>query len=450
MPMPKEPRLVEPSRYLSQTFRHVIPLLITRFEQWDILLVNHIAYFQHERDIADTLAKIYQEASKSLSQTTVKPSIINAMDTHETKGSSLTKAKVKLDKFTDTFNIMGRKWEFDYAPHGGVQKNLARMKDEADQCALLQIAWRDFILNDILLKLEKQREHVQKRAKELSEWQKEFEEAGDLRERCGNAWTQLMEATTMAKTTRDMTPLPQHDPALKFLQYHSLRESWIEKMNTLQMAAVIHQQTSKTVENTLIESLQSLFKTYLATKRTQIVKIKGLFSPHPTPFDAQEEWTHFSSRHNVIPTPALDRPLLPRQLRVLNDDHFLTKPAAVAMLVLEPLFPYSLKSSKTPRRYVVTHAGFLIKASENEMTDPIPRRGFKLSDSNIWVNHACGGKLSFVIKGTNCCRYGSVLSMASERRTSWKFTGRQAEVTAMIAVIAKKMPVLQYQCIPLH
>ena len=440
--------LIEPPAIFTETFKNIIPLLITRFELWDLLLVTIIAHFQHGRDTANTVANVCHEASKTLSQTMVKPSIINAMDNPETKTSSITKTKVKLDKFIETF--MGRKWEFDYAPHGGVQRNVTRMKDETDQRALLEMAERDFILNEIITDLEKHREFVQKRSKELSEWQNEFEETEILRELCGSAWIQLTEAVAMAKVMGERIPLPQLEPLLKYLQYRWLRATWIKKMNTLHMAAIIHQQTSKTVENTLVESLRSLIKTYLHTTKARNLKIKGLFSQHPTPFDGKHEWTHFSSHHNIIPSGPLDQPLLPRKLRVVNSNHVLTKPAAVAMLALEPLFPYSLKSSRTSRRYVVTHGGYMIKASENEMNDATPRRGFKLSDCNIWMNVPCGGKLSFVIKGFNCCRYGSVLSMATERRTTWKFTGREAEVKAMMAVIQKKMPVLRYQCIQLY
>ena len=448
--MAKKAHLIETPAIFTETFQHVIPLLITRFEQWDILLSTLIHYFNHKRDTANTLSLTYQSAVTSLSQMTLKPSIVNAMNTAQTKESSLAKAKVRLDKFADAFNIMGRKWEFDYAPNGGVDKNFARLKNEVEQRALLEIGQRDYIIDNVLIKLEKQREIIKKRSSELSDWKTEFEEAEELRQQCVSAWNQLIEATTMAKTTRDMTPLPQHDPALKFLQYRSLRETWIDKTNNLQFGALLHQETSKTIENELVESLQSLIKDYLTAAKARNLKLKGIFSEHPTPIDGQEEWTYFTFHHNAVPPPALDRALVPRQLRLLNDDHWLTKPVAVAMLVLQPLFPFSFKSSKTARRYVVTHHGFLIKASENEMIDPIPRRGFKLSDTNIWLSVPVGGKQSFVVRGVNCCRYGSVLSMATERRTCWKFTGSQADVKAMMAVIQKKMPILKYGCSQLH
>ena len=84
------------------------------------------------------------------------------------------------------------------------------------------------------------------------------------------------------------------------------------------------------------------------------------------------------------------------------------------------------------------------------MIDPIPRRGFRLSDTNIWLNMPVGGKQSFVVRGVNCCIYGSVLSMATDRRTCWKFTGSQADVKAMMSVIQKKMPILKYGRSQLH
>jgi hypothetical protein len=443
----QNPPLIEPPAIFAETFQQVIPLLITRFQQWDILLSILIHYFNHKRDTANTLSLTYQSAATALSQMTLKPSVVNTMNAAQTKESSLAKAKVKLDKFTDTFNIMGRKWEFEYAPNGGVEKNFARLKDEVEQRALLEISHRDYIIDNVLTKLEKQREIInRKRCNELSDWKTEFEEAEELRQQCVSARSQLIEATTMAKTTRDMTPLPQHDPALKFLQYRSLRETWINKTNNLQFGAILHQETSKTIENELVESLQSLIKDYLSATIARNLKLKGIFSEHPIPIDGQEEWTYFTSHHNAVPPPTLDRALVPRQLRLLNDDHWFTKPAAVAMLVLQPLFPFSFNSSKTARRYVVTHHGFLIKASENEMIDPIPRRGFRLSDTNIWLNVPVGGKQSFVVRGVNCCRYGSMLSMATDRRTCWKFTGSQADVKAMMAVIQKKMPILKYGC----
>lgn len=446
----KNSPLIESPAIFTENFQHVIPFLITRFKQWDILLSTLIRYFAHKRDTANTLSIIYQSAGTSLSRMMVKPSVINAMNAAHTKESSLAKAKVKLDNFADSFHRMGRKWEFDYVPNGGVEKNIGRLKDEAEQRALLEIGHRDFIVNHALTKLETHREDIKKRCRELWDWKTEFEEAEELRQSCISAWSQLIEATTMAKVTRDMTPLPQHDPALKFLQYRSLRETWIDKSNNLQFSALLHQETSKTMETELVECIQSLVKEYLTTTIARNLKIKEIFSEHPTPIDGKEEWTYFTSHHNVVPPAPLGRPLVPRQLRFLNDDHWLTKPAAVAMLVLEPLFPYSFNSSKTARRYVLTHHGFLIKASENEMMDPRPRRGFKLSDTNIWLDVPVGGKQSFVVRGVNCCRYGSVLSMATDRRTCWKFTGSQAEVKAMMAVIQKQVPILKYGCSQLY
>src|SRR5277367_6234287 len=84
----KNPPLIEPPTIFAETFLHVIPLLITRFRQWDILLSTLIHYFNHKRDTANTLSLTYQSAATSLSQMTVKPSIVNAMNAAQTKESS--------------------------------------------------------------------------------------------------------------------------------------------------------------------------------------------------------------------------------------------------------------------------------------------------------------------------------------------------------------------------
>ena len=437
---------MEPPEVFSHTFRHVIPSLINRFATWDLWIASLIKCFEDERDAANSLCDIYEEASKSLSQTTVKRHIIDAMGVSKVGLSICQKAKRKLDKFTDSFTILGEKFNLDYASQGGVLKNLARMKDTSDQLCLFEIERRDFLLNEVLPKLERIRESVKKRHKELQEWKGEFDEARDMRESCVKEWSQLMEAVAWAKINRDITPLPQHDPWWRWKgHYVPLRDKWIDKMNNLQMAAVIHQQESKTVEQNLVESVRTILKDYVTTMKTRNLKIKTIFAQQVTPFDGQEEWTYFESHNNVIPTPPLGRALLPRQLTVQNQDHPMTKPMAVAMLSIESKFPYSFKSSKTPRRYVVTHGGFLLKASEDEMNDPIPQRGFRLADCNIFVGLPKNGKQSFAVRGVNCCKYSSALKRMTDRRTLWKFTGSEADVKAMLAVIQTRIPIVKYQ-----
>src|SRR5437762_4495829 len=122
---------IEDPPVLFESFKHAIHLLIERFQQWDTLLTALHNYFDTQKNTANTLCNTYQDAVKSLNETFVKPSVINSMNVPQEKqeGSSIKRTKAKLDTITEKFIPFGHKFKFDYAEHGGVLKNINRLKE---------------------------------------------------------------------------------------------------------------------------------------------------------------------------------------------------------------------------------------------------------------------------------------------------------------------------------
>jgi hypothetical protein len=141
---------------------------------------------------------------------------------------------------------------------------------------------------------------------------------------------------------------------------------------------------------------------------------------------------------------------LPRQLRFINDDNPQTLPLAQANLVLHAVFPWSLRSNRTPRTYAVTACGYLVKYPKDKtdpesapvLEDPTPQRAFRLRECQIQEGIARNGELTFMIRGMNCCR--DMTSGITDRRTVWNFTGSEIEVRALLTAMQFKAPAISY------
>ena len=428
----------------SESFKHAIHLLIIRFNQWETLLMFLQNYFETQKNTSNSLCNKYHDAVKALEQTCVKPSIINGMKspTEESVDSTMKRTKAKVDKFADKFVILGNKFNFQFAKEGGVSENIARLKDHAEQIALLEEKQQVFLLNNTITKLLKLKDSIKDKQRLLKEWSDRLQDTEKLRERAITAYTDLVGATEKFKVDRDMTPLPENDPLLRWQHYRSLRASWINKMNNLQFSAIVHREECKKTENNLVDTLQTIIHDYITTTKSHNLKIKGLFSKHLIPFDIDKEWQYFESNNMHIPTPPLEIPQA-RKLQFQNNDHPKTRPLAEAKLFLQPVFPWSLRSRQQLRKYVVTHGGYLIKVSEDETKFPMPKRAFRLRDCVILECPPEDGTLSFVVKGINCCR--DLTTNILDRRTDWKFTGAPMQVKELLDAMRKMMPVFGYR-----
>lgn len=437
----QDPRGTPP--VFSESFEHAIHLLIARLNQWETLLTALQNYFETHKNTSNTLCNKYQDAVKALEQTIIKPSVINAIrsPTDISEETPMKRAKAKLGKIIDKFVILGTKFNFEYAKNGGVARNLDRLKDHAEQMALLEEKQREFLLNDTITKLLKLKDSLKAHQKTLNDWTDRSKDTERLREKAIAAYTNLVISSERFRMNRDMTPLPESDPLLRLQHYCSLRSTWIDNMNNLQCTSILHREECKEGENLLVDSLQTIIHDYIATTKSHNLKIKALFGKNAIPIDAHQEWQHFVSNDIHVPTPPLGI-YQPRELRFINDEHPRTIPAAEAQLYLQQVFPWSLRSQGKLHRYVVTHGGYFIKVQEDEMKFPLPLRAFRLRDCVVMECPPKLGTLSFVIKGINCCR--DYKSNIIDRRTDWKFTGTQTQVVKLLAVMRLKMPVFGY------
>ena len=437
---------IENPPVLCESFKHAIYLLIERFQQWDTLLTTLYHYFETQKNTANTLCNTYQDAAKSLNERLVKPSVINAMSVPQEprQKSSMKRAKAKMDAFTENLVLMGHKFKFDYAEHGGVLKNMNRLRDHAEQMALLEEKRREYLLNNTITNLTILKDTtIKDRRQCLQDWSDRLNETMDIQQKAVTAYQHLVVATEKFKINRENTPLPEHDPLLRWQHYRSLRDTFINKMNILQVSAVIHQEECKKKENEIVHTLQNIIFEYTTTTTSHNLKIKALFSKHAIPFDADGEWQHFLSNNmSVVANTPLEL-IRPRNLRFLNDDHKRTKPLAEAMLFLEPVFPWSFRSKRTLRQYVVTHGGYLIKVPTDEAKLPIPIRAFRLLDCVVLEDlPRLNERLSFTVSGINCCR--DYKSNLMDRRTFWRFTGANKEVENLLKAIRLNMPTFGY------
>src|SRR5947207_15917817 len=186
---------IEDPPVLFESFKHAIHLLIERFQQWDTLLTALHNYFETQKNTINTLCNTYQDAIKSLNEAFVKPSVINSMNIHEETQEvlSIKRAKVKLDAVTQKFIPFGHKFNFDYSKHGGVLKNINRLKEHAEQMALLAEKRREFLLNNTLTNITNLKtETVGERQKQLKDWSDHLNETMNIQQKAIAAYRQMV------------------------------------------------------------------------------------------------------------------------------------------------------------------------------------------------------------------------------------------------------------------
>ena len=117
----------------------------------------------------------------------------------------MRRAKAKLDTFTEKFVPLGRKFKFDYTEHGGVLKNINRLKDHAEQMALLEEKRREYLLNNTVTNLTNLKDTtVKDRRKCLKDWSDHLNETMNIQQKAIAAYRDLVIATEKFKVNRDI------------------------------------------------------------------------------------------------------------------------------------------------------------------------------------------------------------------------------------------------------
>ena len=423
----------------SEPFNHGIHLLIERLQQWQELLTSLRTYFESKKNTSITLCNIYMDATKSLTEMCLRHSAISGMNSvSDIAESSLVKIKTKLDRFTERFIRLGAKFDLDYSKEGGVVQNLESLQHRGEQLALLEEKRRVHLIDFPITHILQLQELLKEKQRKLDQWINGLAEADILRDKAVLAYHNLVRTTEQFKLNRDRIPLPQEDPLLRWLDYRSHRDSYIGAIDNLRFVDVLHKEECRVAENSVVDNLQTIIQEYIATSISHNSDIKALFSKHIITFDHEQEWEYFTSKDNVVLLPQMASP---RQLRFFNDDNPRTLPIAQARLVLHASFPWSLRSNRTPRTYVVTACGYLIKYPKNKidpesatvLQDPTDKRAFRIRECQIQEGIARNGELTFLIRGMNC--YRDMKSGITDRRTVWTFTGSEMEVRLLLTAM---------------
>lgn len=274
-----------------ETFKHPIFLLVERYSQWGMFLKALLLYFEAQKQTADALTDNFQDAAKALMETSVLPSIIDQMTRPDDADESVLKrAKAKLDNLKEKLVFLGQAFKFDYAADGGVMRNLERLKYHAERMADLEKQRQESLIGnaiDVIKYL--QTSVVEVRQNALNEWVNGFYEARCLHGNTTEAWRRLNVAIQSPQMDRSSTPLPENDPLLCWLHFRSLSDSYVTKVNALQIAAVIHQEECKRCENTLVDSMKNGIHEYIRKARSHNSQVKALFSNDKIPIDGNSE-----------------------------------------------------------------------------------------------------------------------------------------------------------------
>ena len=430
----------DPPAVLNQSFSHPIFLLIERFTQWQILLKLLHYYFESKKDTANALCNTYHDAAKSLEETRIKFSIINAMDSASSQQDSIfIRTMMKFRSFIESFMPLGKKFNHDYPREGGVLKNIEKMKGNVEQFALLEEKQRQRILDVTLASIKELQGSLSEGIERaLSEWRTGHVEAENLANEAMSNYLGLVIASHSMDSESKTSPPLARDPLFCWLRYRSARDAYLSKVNNLQMAAILHQENAKKTEYELVDKLQNIINEYLTYTIEHNQKMKANFSQHIIPFDSDAEWKYFTNNNVTIPK----EPTEPRQLLFLNHDHKRTKPIGEAELFLIPTFPWSIRSKRSMRRYVVTDGGYFMKALDVDKKEPKPTRAFFLKNCYVLEGPPKDELLSFTIRGTNIAR--TVTSMVMDRRLVWEFTGKEVEVRKLLKAIATIIPIIPY------
>jgi hypothetical protein len=431
----------------SEPFNHGIHLLIERLQQWQELLTSLRTYFENKKNTSIILCNTYMDATKSLTEMCLRSSTISDMNSASDKAeTSFVKVKVKMNKFTERFIRLGAKFNLDYSKDGGVVQNLEALQHRGEQLALLEEKRRVYLIDFPITHILQLQELLKEKQGKLNQWINGLAEADILRDKAVLTYHNLVRTTEQFKLNRDMTPLPQEDPLLQWLDYRSLRDSYIAAINNLRFVDILHQEECRVAENSVVHTLQTIIQEYITTSISHNSDIKALFSKHMIIFNHEQEWEYFTSKKDTV--VLLPQMALPRRLRFLNDDNPRTLPLAQARLVLHATFPWSLRSKRTTRTYAVTACGYLVKYPKNKidsesatvLQDPTVKRAFRIRECLIQEGFARSGELTFMIRGMNCCR--DMKSGVTDRRMVWTFTGSEVEVRMLLTAMQFQAPAI--------
>jgi hypothetical protein len=416
----------------DESFEHPIEGLLRRFEKWSALLKSLEEYFNSQKSTQNEVINKCHDAARALKKRVLRPSIINAMGRPEVHDKSFWKkqaAKVTLLK--EKLQRLDQDFNFDYVQDGGVHKNIICLTDCVEQRA--GTTERHLLdLNASISATEELHKDLDSRVKELSDWLSDLAAVAKTKIQAIAAYQKLVTAAEKHKVNRDMTPLAEDDPLVCWLRYYAVREEYLFKINKLKSKCVELQDSCKQYEGSLLGQIKNILREYLDTRKSHNIDVRALFSLHKIPFDDNQEWQTFQNKPTHIATPPFGV-CEPREVHFAGEDHEKAKPLAQANLLLLRSFPWSLRSKKEYKRYVVTQKGYLIKAS-NQLDDTNPKRAFRLQECAIIRCDTKNGLAQFRIQGPNCCR-----SLA-DRRSIWTFCGSEQEVSAMLTAIQAQMP----------
>jgi hypothetical protein len=420
-----------PSVY-DESFEHPVEGLLKRFEKWSALLKSLEEYFNSEKSTQNEVINKCHDAARALKKRVLPSSIINAMGRPEVDDKSFWKKQAaKLTSFKEKCQRVDQDFNFDYVQDGGVHRNIVCLTDRVEQTAgtterhLLDI-------NACISATKELRKNLDSRITELSDWLSDLMAAVKTKSQAIAAYQKLVTASEKHKVNRDMTPLAEDDPLVCWLRYYALREEYLFNINKLKSKCVELQDGCQQFEGLLLGQIKNILRESLNTSKSHNVEVRALFSLHEIPFDNNQEWQTFEKKPTYCATPPFGV-CEPRELHFDGEDHPMTKPLAEANLLLLRSFPWSLRSKKEYKRYVVTQKGYLIKASHN-LDDATPKRAFRLQECAIIRCNVNNGMARFQVQGPNRCR-----SLA-DRRTVWTFSGSETEVSAMLVAIEAQMP----------
>jgi hypothetical protein len=424
----------------DEAFPHPVESLIERFDHWNTVLGSLVKYLESQKETENNVINSCLDASKALKQTILRPSVVNSIDTVAApEDEFLKRVSAKFDLAVERFEKLDHEFMFDYFQQGGVSKNLDCLADQAEQMAR---TWERHLpsVNVAIADAENVLKNLELHRHALRGWVTDFAGAEMAKRLAIEEYGKLVDATEKFKLNRDMTPLPENDPVVRWITYRSIRDSYVSKVNDLKLRCVVLQDECRQCESGLQAMVQHMVQGYMDSNKAYNAQVKAVFSKHKLPIDANEEWKTFEANGTAVETPPFQQ-CLPREIQFANQDHPRTKPLAELNLLLHARFPWSLKSKRLPKRYVLTDAGYLIKAS-NAGTNPIPKRAFRLKDCAVVESLPRNGWLTFHIKGSNSCRDN--WTSLFDKRDLWKFSGEEKEVGEMLREFRLRMPIIPY------
>jgi hypothetical protein len=414
--------------------------LLKRFGSWHTLVDSLVKYFESQKDMENTVIDHCNDARRALGESFIPRSVVDAMD----EGINIRKISAKFGSTVERFRKPHEQFDFKYVEHGGVYRNMTVLMEHVQQMAIKTGDRNTYLVNNPIKDCNELLRQVSDNLNALYEWKEDLQKAEMLKSQAITSYRQLVIATETFKLNRDMTPLAENDPLVCWIQYQSLRDTYLSKMNLLKTSCVRLQTDCKQFELSMMDDIKRIVHEYLDSTKSHNFNIKELFSKHKIPIDNDEEWKYYDS----IDTPPCGE-CLPRKANFINQDHPRTRPLTEVYLLLHSSFPWSLRSKEIPKRYVITTSGYLIKAPSLEnMEDATPKRAFRLRDCAIIQSIPQNGCLAFEIRGINCCR--DIKSNLLDRRTTWTFSGDEVRVKDLLTEIKDIVPSIPYPLGPIY